>query len=333
MTGQRQVIMGATMQKRTVWSCSSLVVLTCAAVQMAIYPMQAEATEAVAGRYFPAALAGPGMGIVPPVPGFYWIATNMYYHGETSGDVPFGGNSIAVGLEADMYVTALAGIYVPKQGLPGNWTYAFQGAVPIGWTKAKAEVGLLETEQEVTGLGDIAFSPAVLGWHNDQMNSFVALSLTVTAPTGEWEKGDLAFIGLNYWTFTPGIAFTRLFPEYGLDFSGAIGVDINTRNTATDYYSGAVAHLDLALTKNLTKEFSIGGIAGFLCQIEDDDSTFADNHDGFKGRSIAVGPLIKYKAKFDEHTEIDFTLKWAHEVEVQNRMKGNAVALQISGKF
>lgn len=40
-----------------------------------------------------------------------------------------------------------------------------------------------------------------------------------------------------------------------------------------------------------------------------------------------------YKAKFDEHTEVDFTLKWAHEVEVENRMKGNAVALQISGKF
>ncbi len=202
----------------------------------------ASATEAVAGRYFPAALAGPGMGIVPPVPGFYWIATSMYYHGSTAGDVPFGGGSIAVGLEADMYVTALAGIYVPKQDLPGNWTYAFQGAIPVGWTKAKADVGPFEVVQEASGLGDIAFAPAVMGWHSDAMDMFFALSLTVTAPTGEWGKGDLAFIGLNYWTFTPGIAFTRLIPEYGLDFSGAFGIDINTRNTDTDYYSGAVAH-------------------------------------------------------------------------------------------
>lgn len=273
------------------------------------------------------------MGIVPPVPGFYWIATSMYYHGSTAGDVPFGGGSIAVGLEADMFVTALAGIYVPKQDLPGNWTYAFQGAIPVGWTKAKADVGPLEVVQEASGLGDIAFAPAVMGWHSDAMDMFFALSLTVTAPTGEWGKGDLAFIGLNYWTFTPGIAFTRLIPEYGLDFSGAFGIDINTRNTDTDYYSGAVAHLDLALTKSLTKEFSIGAIGGILYQFEGDDSTFADNHDGFKGRSIAVGPLIKYKATFNEHTEVDFTLKWAHEVEVENRMKGNAVALQISGKF
>jgi hypothetical protein len=39
---------------------------------------------------------------------------------------------------------------------------------------------------------------------------------------------------------------------------------------------------------------------------------------------------------FPDHAprrNIDVTLKWAHEVEVENRMKGNALALQISGKF
>ena len=48
--------------------------------------------------------------------------------------------------------------------------------------------------------------------------------------------------------------------------------------------------------------------------------------------SIAIGPLVTYKAKFGE-TEIDFRLKWAHEVEVKNRMKGDAVFLDITGKF
>lgn len=128
------------------------------------------------------------------------------------------------------------------------------------------------------------------------------------------------------------VGFTYLVPEQGLDFSAKFGVDINTENPDTDYYSGAVAHLDLSITKNLTPNFAIGAFAGFLYQIEDDGGTFADSHDGFKGRSNGIGPLVTYKAKFRE-TEIDFRLKWAHEVEVENRMKGDAFFFDISGKF
>ncbi len=297
------------------------------------WAQEAGATEAVAGRYIPGAFAGPGAGIVPPMPGAYWAISNVYYHGEASGEVPFGNNSIAVGLTGDIWATVLAGVYVPKLDLPGNWTYAVQAAVPLGWTGAEATVGPLGTREDVAGLGDIAFAPVVLGWHNDAMNTWVSTSLTVTAPTGEWEEGEIAFIGLNYWTFTPAIGFTRLIPEHGLDLSAKLGVDINTRNPTTDYYSGAMAHLDLAVTKSVTENFSIGAMAGFLYQIEDDDSAFADARDGFKGRSIAVGPFVKYKAKFGEKTEVDFGLKWSHEVEVENRMKGDAIFFDITGKF
>ncbi|SFU20804.1 transporter [Mesorhizobium sp. YR577] len=305
-----------------------------AAAAVAIFwTQEAGATEAVAGRYVPGLYAGPGAGIVPPAPGVYWGVSNIYYHGSTSAQVPFGDRNIAFGLEADQWVTALAGVYVPELDLPGNWTYAVQAAVPIGWTKAGAALGRFQTDQEVTGLGDISIAPVVFGWHNDAMNTFFSTSLTITAPTGEWKEGDLAFIGLNYWTFTPSIGFTRLIPEHGLDLSAKFGIDINTRNPDTDYYSGAMAHLDLAVTKSVTENFSIGALAGFLYQIEDDDSAFADARDGFKGRSIAVGPFVKYKAKFGERTEIDFGLRWANEVHVENRMRGNAIMFDITGKF
>ncbi|RVC69050.1 hypothetical protein EN759_09495 [Mesorhizobium sp. M00.F.Ca.ET.038.03.1.1] len=291
------------------------------------------ATEAAAGRYIPGITAGPGMGIVPPTSGVgYWAISNAYYHGKASGEIPFGNDTVALDLKADMWITALAGVYVPELHLPGNWTYAVQGAVPIAWSQAEASLGPIEADDHLAGLGDIAVAPLVFGWHNDAMNTFVSTSLTVTAPTGLWDKGRLVFLGLNYWTFTPAVGFTRLFPEQGLDFSAKFGVDINTRNEDTDYYSGAMAHLDLALTKNITKNFSVGAIAGFLYQFQDDDSTFADAHDGFKGRSIAIGPLVSYKAEFGK-TEVNLTLRWAHELEVKNRMKGDAVVFDISGKF
>jgi hypothetical protein len=312
----------------------SLIAAAGAAAACLCASQPARATEAVAGRYIPGVFAGPGAGVVPPVPGLYWGVQNIYYHGEASGEVPIGNTTIAVGMEADMWVTALAGVYVPNLDLPGNWTYALQGAVPIGWTGATADVGSLGVDQDVAGLGDISFAPVVLGWHNDAMNTFFSTALTITAPTGEWGEGDIAFIGLNYWTFTPSIAFTRIFPEHGLDLSANFGIDINTRNPATDYYSGAMAHLDLAVTKSLSENFAVGALAGFLYQIEDDDSAFADSRsDGFKGRSVAIGPFLTYKAKFGEGREIDLSLKWAHELDVKNRMKGDAVFFSLGGKF
>lgn len=154
------------------------------------------------------------------------------------------------------------------------------------------------------------------------------------APTGYWKEGELAVVGMNYWSFSPTIGVTRLIPEHGIDLSAKFGIDINTENRDTDYYSGAMAHLDLAATKSVTDNLSFGAIAGFLYQFEDDDSAFANARaDGFRGESIAIGPLIKYKAKFSEDFEVDFSLSWAHEVHTENRMEGDAVFFSMGGKF
>ncbi len=117
---------------------SNLTVLVAtAAMQLCLQPGLPPPPRACAGRYIPGAYAGPGAGIVPPMPGVaYWAISNLYYHGEASGDVPFGNNTIALGLEADMWATVFAGVYVPEIDLPGNWTYAVQAAVPVGWTRA-----------------------------------------------------------------------------------------------------------------------------------------------------------------------------------------------------
>jgi len=292
-----------------------------------------QATEAAAGRYIPGMYAAPGAGIVPPVPGTYWEVANVFYSGKAGGQIPFGGDNIAFGFNADIWGTALAGLYVPKLDLPGNWTYAVAATIPVGWMGSSGTIANIRREKDVGGLGDIAITPILLGWHNDAMNTFLSASFTVTAPTGEWERA-IAFVGLNYWSFQPALGFTHLIPDHGIDVSAKLGVDINTRNDAANYYSGAMGHLDLAVTKTFANHLSIGALAGFLYQFEDDDSRFANTRsDGFKGRSIAVGALMKYEAHFSEKAIVEFALRWAHELEVKNRMKGNALFFEISGKF
>ena len=211
------------------------------------FSRDASATEGVAGRYIPGAYAGPGAGIVPPDA-----------RGRLLGDLERllswrGQRRRALRQQHDRARSeaisgrrSLPASTCPRLDLPGNWTYAVQAAIPVGWTGASAEVGpYRQRTEEVTGLGDIAIAPLLLGWHNDAMNTWFSAHLTITAPTGEWEEGALAFIGLNYWTFSPAVGFTYLVPEHGLDFSAKFGVDINTENPDTDYYSGAMAHLDL----------------------------------------------------------------------------------------
>ena len=211
-----------------------------------------------------------------------------------------------------------------------------QGAVPVGWSKATAEVGPLPNRtDEVTGLGDITIVPLLFGWHNDAMNTWFSAQLGITAPTGEWTEGSLAFIGLNYWTFSPMVGFTYLVPDHGLDFSAKFGIDINTEKSRHRLTTAARWRISIvSVTKNVTPRISPSARSpAFSYQFEDDDSAFADTQaDGFQGKSIAIGPLVSYKAKFGE-TEIDFRLKWAHEVEVEHRMKGDAVFFDITGKF
>jgi hypothetical protein len=294
----------------------------------------AYATESAAGRYLPGIYALPGAGIVPPFPGSYWAVSNAFYSGTASAAIPVGDNDIAVGLDATMWITALAGLYVPKLDLPGNWTYAFQFVLPFGRTEATADVLAFQRTDDLAGLGDLQITPLLFGWHNTTADTFFSAGLTVTVPSGAYDPDIIAFVGLNYWTLTPTLGFTHLDAANGMDYSAKFGIDINTENEATDYYSGAMAHLDLAVTKSLTEQFSVGVLAGILYQFEDDDSTFADTRpDGFKGRSVAVGPIVKYKAKFDEGREVDFSLSWASELDVKNRLEGDAVYFNISGKF
>ena len=191
-----------------------------ASVYIMVFGGRADATEGVAGRYIPGAYAGPGAGIVPPTPGVaIGRSPTSTITARRAATCPSATMTIALGLEADMWATMLAGVYVPELDLPGNWTYAVEAAMPFGWTRARATVGLaIDTTEDVTGLGDITIVPLLFGWHNDAMNTWFSAQLGITAPTGEWEEGSLAFIGLNYWTFSPMVGFTYLVPEHGLDF-------------------------------------------------------------------------------------------------------------------
>ena len=69
----------------------------------------------------------------------------------------------------------------------------------------------------------------MLGWTNLVPDLKLDFRLGVFAPTGEYEVGQLANVGKNYWTFEPGIMASWLSSKIGTEVSLYTGVDFNTR--------------------------------------------------------------------------------------------------------
>ena len=298
----------------------------------ALASTKALATEAAFGRYTPGIFAAPGVGYVPPAPGVYWQSSTMYYHGSASKDLQIPvGRSTRLGLKSNYFSQTFTGIWVPELKLDHNLTLAFSVSLPLQHLRASVDVRRFGTSDSDGGLGDIIFGP-MLGWRSDSGMTFASASLRIFAPTGNYDPDAIANIGTNYWTFSPNLSFTTVNPENGLEFDVTGGIDFNTRNSATGYTSGALAHVDAAVIQNFNKQFGAGIFGSILYQIADDKGALADRLDGFKGRSFAIGPMLKYTGG-SEANPISASISWAPEFGVRNRMKGNAFYLNVAGKF
>lgn len=291
-------------------------------------PGQADATEAAAGHYVIGAYAAPGAGVVPPEPGVYWNTQLLYYQGSLSRStqLPIGGR-IEAGLEASFFSAAITALYVPRLEL-GPFTLAFGITLPLQSVNAEVSAAARSRSSTTTSFGDMVITPFMLGWHSGQ--NFAQFRLDVFAPTGEYDANSISNVGMNYWTFTPTLAYTRLGANYDLSISA--GIDINTRNAKTDYTSGAMLHIDASAVYDIAPGFGVGVIGAMMYQIADDSGGLAARLNGFRGRSYAIGPIVRYNFQIGG-AHFNAMLSWAPEFGVRNRPTGDAIQFRISGRF
>ncbi|MBS7811846.1 SphA family protein [Roseococcus pinisoli] len=307
---------------------SNLTILTGMALFAAVLPGAAQATEAAAGHYVIGANAAPGAGIVPPEPGLYWASQTLYYQGTLGRSVqlPIAGR-IESGLQAGFFSTAIAGLYVPKLDL-GNFSLAFSVALPLQNLDARIFSGTRERSENNWSFGDMVITPVALGYRSGQ--NFFQARLDIFAPTGNYSTSSIANVGMNYWSFVPTIAYTRLGRNY--DLSIGAGIDLNTRNPKTRYTSGAMFHLDATAIYDVAPGFGLGILASMMSQVADDRGGIAARLNGFRGQSFAVGPIARYNFQLGSaHLQTMFS--WAPEFGVENRPTGNAFQFRVSGRF
>jgi hypothetical protein len=256
-------------------------------------------------------------GAMPP-PGLYSQFFVNHYEADSLRDNS--GNKVPVDFRVRANAIAPRLIWVTGQQVLGG-SLAFHAIVPL----VDLKVELNGQSQSKQGLGDMIFGPALGFHHSEKLHSIVALDFI--APTGEYDKNDLANLGRNYWVVEPVLAVSYIDPN-GLNIDAKTMYDFNLRNKATDYRSGQELHMDYAVGWGLGNGWVVG-VGGYIYQQTTDDRQDGDTIKDNKGKVFAIGPSVKYTS--DKGWFL--TAKWQQESQVRNRAEGEAYWVKLTVPF
>ena len=296
-----------------------------------------DAEEGGSGHYVPGATAS-FIDLMPGRPSIVYLNAFLYYSGSASArrDIPIAGDLVA-GLDGTSYADSSIFLAEMKMNsLPIDYAVAL--VIPYVWMDVSGEVvgpGPLggKRSDSADGLGDITFSPLMIGWTRDALR--LEGYFNVYAPTGAYEVGRLANVGKNFWTFEPGVAGSWISPTIGLELTGFLGYDVNTRNPATNYQSGDQLHFDGTVAEHVPL-FDLGifglGANVFVYQQVTGDSGSGATLGSFEGSSVGIGPTVSYINKIGD-VDIVSEAKWLPELDVTNRLQGDFVWFKIGAVF
>jgi hypothetical protein len=294
------------------------------------------AVEGGLGRSITGLQVSPYVGIVPPDPGFVWQLGYVFYEGDIGGSTqtPIGGER-ALGLEAEMSLVTATAVYVWDTG-EGRWNFASMFTLPYVFVDASADAVIANTsvslDDDVSDFFDLYFAPLIASYHVSQVEHW-SFGVYIYAPTASYTPGRLANPGLNNWTVSPGVGYTKLFSKGTLEFSALAAVDFYSENDETDYENGSVFRLDLLLMKRFASGWGVGAVGGWIEQVsEDEGPAITQALDGFEGRALGLGPAVSYSHKADDG-EIDLMLRWVPEFDVEKRFEGDSVMLSATFNY
>jgi hypothetical protein len=256
-------------------------------------------------------------GAMPP-PGLYAQFYSTHYEADSLRGNH--GEKLPVDFRARVNALSPRLIWVTEQTVFGG-SLAFHAIVPL--VDLKVEVN--GQSQSKQGLGDIIFGPALGFHHSEKLHSILALDLI--APTGRYDRGDLANIGRNYWDIEPVLAVSYIDPA-GLNVDVKTMYDFNLTNPATDYRSGQELHMDYAVGWGLGNGWVVG-VGGYAYRQTTNDRQDGETIENNKGRAFAIGPSVKYTSNDGWF----LTAKWEQETQVRNRAEGDAYWLKLTVPF
>lgn len=288
---------------------SSRVLALAVSSLLAIVSGQTFATEG-GGSIYPHGSENYMSGALPP-PGLYGLMYANHYSADRVNDG--NGNDLQVpGFKVTANVAAPRIVWLPGTKLLGG-DLALHAIVPI----VDLKVSVAGMSQSKSGIGDIVVGVAAGYHHSQNLHSLAAID--VFAPTGGYDRNDLANIGRNHWAAEPVYSVSYIDPA-GFNGDIKLGYLVNARNRDTDYRSGQEFHFDYALGWGLGNGF-VFGAGGYVYRQVTADRQSGATLSNSKGQAFAIGPSVKY----DSGKGWFVTAKWQKEVKAENRAQGNAL--------
>lgn len=295
------------------------------------------AEEGGSGHYMPGSMAS-FIDTVPAAPGFMLRLNVLNYQGSVGPTVqlPFAG-MVATGADVGVAGYGLTMVYRPVMSLPDGWSYSMSATIPLVKVDVAAMASskgvAVRTQDSETGLGDLVLQPLMLAYqHNpDFATNF---RLTAYAPTGDYTKGKLANTGKNFWSFEPTINFLYFGKKDGIEVNLFAGITFNNENEATAYKSGTQLHMESTVAQHfpLWGGLAGAGLTGFYYKQINGDSGDGATFGDFKAKSVGIGPTASFITKVGEHN-VSAELKWLHETDVNNRIKGDTIFFKVVSNF
>jgi len=305
-----------------------------------LVPHSVQAEEGGSGHYMPGATAS-FIDTLPGKPGLAVANFFNYYSASASASkqLPTGG-LLTGGLDATAYSDMVVALYLTPLKLLGGY-YGVGMAIPYVWMEAEGTVTgplgrTFSSSDTENGIGDITLYPFMIGWTGLNGDLKYDVRFGIYAPTGDYEKGKLANVGKNYWTFEPAVSVSYISSKIGLELTSFAGMDFNTKNDDTDYQTGNQFHLDLTAAEHLPLFGGIIGVGanGFYYQqvTGDSGSGVPPVLGDFKGRTVGIGPVVSYATKVSQK-DLVAEIKWLPEMSVENRLKGDIVWFKVGMLF
>jgi len=302
---------------------------------MALATTAVRAEEGGAGHYAPGSFAS-FIDVLPGEPSIGTFNYFVYYDGSAnaSRQIPIAGQ-IAANVSATAYADSFGAFWVTPLKILGGY-YAPGVAIPFVWNSVTAQVQVgghsVSRTGNADGLGDIEFWPVAISWSAISNDLHIDFFGGIYAPSGSYDKNQLANQGLNYWTFEPGLMVSYLGNKNGFEATTYIGYDINTENTTTGYQSGDVVHIDGTVAQHLPlgKGFVGVGASGFYLQQTTGDS--GGRLGSFEQETAGVGPVVSYLMQFSKWS-FAANVTWLPQISSENTLNGNYIWFKIGVQF
>ncbi|OYX47029.1 MAG: hypothetical protein B7Y87_02020 [Sphingomonadales bacterium 32-64-22] len=294
-----------------------ILTLACTVLAVAV-ATPAFASEKGGGAY-PNGAEALAIAALPP-PGDYLINYSNYYNADRLNDSD--GHSSVPDFSIDAFANVFRYIHVTDRKILGA-SWAQQVFVPV----VDLTVHAAGQRGHRFGVGDVIVDPFILGWHFKN-NWHVVAAVDTWVPVGSYNRDDLANIGRNYWTFEPVLTASHFNPAGGPEVSVKLMYDFNTRNKATDYRTGQEFHTDFAVAYNFNP-VTIGLNGYYYKQTTDDKQNGVRvGDDGYKGETLALGPVVRYQAG-----KVPISFQYQHEMFAHNRPQGDNFWLKAAFRF